>query len=84
MKKIAIITGASSGMGKEFALQLPQWEKFDEFWLIARRADRLEALKEQISVPVRPIALDLTKMDAFDSCMESFGKALTEFEAIED
>ena len=63
MKKIAIITGASSGMGKEFALQLPQWEKFDEFWLIARRADRLEALKEQISVPIRPIALDLTKMD---------------------
>ena len=37
-----------------------------------------------------PVALlklagvDLTKMDAFDSCMESFDKALSEFEAIED
>lgn len=28
--------------------------------------------------------VDLTKMDAFDSCMESFDKALTEFESIED
>lgn len=60
MKKIAIITGASSGMGREFALQLPSWEKFDEFWVIARRADRLEELKAQLSVPVRPIVLDLT------------------------
>ena len=42
---IAIITGASSGMGREFALQLcfqnPAGEMFDEFWLIARRRDRL-------------------------------------------
>lgn len=61
MKKIAIITGASSGMGREFALQLPNWEKFDEFWLIARRSERLEALKELLPCAVRPICLDLTK-----------------------
>ena len=30
MKRIAIITGASSGMGRELVLQLPQWEQFDE------------------------------------------------------
>ncbi len=60
MKKIAIITGASSGMGREFALQLPAWEQFDEFWLIARRSERLEELKTSIPFPVRPIALDLT------------------------
>ncbi len=64
MKKIAIITGASSGMGREFALQLPAWEKFDEIWVIARRAERLEALKEQLPCPVRPIALDLTDAEA--------------------
>ena len=63
MKKIAIITGASSGMGREFALQLPSWEQFDEFWVIARRADRLEELKAQLSVPVRPIVLDLTEAE---------------------
>ena len=35
---IAIITGASSGIGKEFALQLDAGlYTIDEFWLIARR-----------------------------------------------
>ena len=58
--KIAIVTGASSGMGREFVLQLPQWETFDELWVIARRAERLEELKELVPFPVRPISLDLT------------------------
>ena len=60
MKRIAIITGASSGMGREFVRQLPAWEQFDELWVIARRAERLEALKSEVSLPVRPISLDLT------------------------
>ena len=64
MKRIAIITGASSGMGRELVLQLPQWEQFDELWVIARRAERLEALKEEVSIPVRPVSLDLTDADA--------------------
>ena len=34
---IAIITGASSGMGRQFVLQLSKAEKFDEIWVIARR-----------------------------------------------
>lgn len=42
---IAIITGASSGMGKEFTLQLaPILHKTDEIWLVARRKDSLEEL----------------------------------------
>ena len=45
--KIAIVTGASSGMGREFALQLPQQEKFDQLWVIARRESALESLKGQ-------------------------------------
>ena len=62
--RIAIVTGASSGMGREFVLQLPQWEQFDELWVIARRTERLEALKEGYPFPVRPISLDLTAPDA--------------------
>ena len=58
--KIAIVTGASSGMGREFVLQLPRWETFDELWVIARRAERLEELKGFVPFPVRPISLDLT------------------------
>ena len=42
---IAVITGASSGMGMEFAKQIclnnPKCEVFDELWLIARRRDTL-------------------------------------------
>ena len=58
--KIAVVTGASSGMGRELVLQLPAWEQFDELWVIARRAERLEELKELVPFPVRPISLDLT------------------------
>ena len=42
--KIAEITGASSGMGREFVLQLDRSEDFDEIWVIARRKERLESL----------------------------------------
>lgn len=61
--RIAIITGASSGMGRQFALQLPKWERFDEIWLIARRADRLEALAAELPVPARVLPLDLSSAD---------------------
>jgi short-subunit dehydrogenase len=45
---IAIITGASSGIGREFALQLKALGEADGFLLIARRRDRLEALAEEL------------------------------------
>lgn len=64
--RIAIVTGASSGMGREFVLQLPKWEQFDELWVIARRAERLEELKSLVPFPVRPICLDLTDPDALE------------------
>ncbi|WP_296029181.1 SDR family NAD(P)-dependent oxidoreductase [uncultured Treponema sp.] len=54
MKKIIIVTGASSGMGFWFAKLLAressEFEKFssDELWIIARRKERLEELKVQI------------------------------------
>ena len=62
---IAIVTGASSGMGREFVLQLSQYVKVDEIWAIARRGDALEALKNEVTVPVRPISLDLCEKSSF-------------------
>ncbi len=67
MKKIAVITGASSGMGKRFAETLRQWGSFDEVWAIARRTDRLESLQQSVEFPVRPVVLDLSDRKSFDA-----------------
>ena len=64
--KIAIVTGASSGMGREFVLQLSGYVSVDEIWVIARREAALEILKAEVSVPVRPVALDLCDSASFD------------------
>ena len=65
MKKIAVITGASSGMGREFVYALDRDESFDELWVIARRRERLEALQAQCRAKVRPLVLDLLDRDSF-------------------
>lgn len=62
---IAIVTGASSGMGKEFVLQLTAYVQVDEIWVIARREQALKELKA--AVPVRPIPLDLCDPASFQS-----------------
>ena len=63
--KIAVITGASSGMGREFVYALDRDEEFDELWVIARREERLLALQEKCRAKVRPIVLDLQKRESF-------------------
>ena len=60
MKKIAIITGASSGMGKEFVLSADKRYNLDEIWVIARREERLIKLQEEVTSKIVPLALDLT------------------------
>ena len=54
MRKVAIITGASSGIGREFALQIAQrYRTIDEIWLIARRKDRLAEVKTEINAALK-------------------------------
>lgn len=71
MKRIAVITGASSGLGAAFAVQYAARyaaaQRCDELWLIARRADRLDETKRLItascSAPrlhIRTIPLDIS------------------------
>lgn len=64
-KRIAVITGASSGMGREFALRIDGEESFDEIWLIARRAERLRELAEACRNPARAIPMDLSRQEAW-------------------
>lgn len=61
---IAVITGASAGMGREFAQQLDRLHKYDEIWVIARRGDRLLTLSGALRAKVRPISLDLTSPES--------------------
>ena len=61
--KIAIVTGASSGMGREFVLQLSRYVQVDEIWAIARREEALNTLKTD--VPVRAVPLDLLDGGSF-------------------
>ena len=63
---IAIITGASSGMGREFVRQFAEYVAVDQVWVIARRADALASLEAECPVPVRPVALDLCEDTSFD------------------
>ncbi|MDE7133618.1 MAG: SDR family NAD(P)-dependent oxidoreductase, partial [Lachnospiraceae bacterium] len=71
---IAIITGASSGMGMEFARQLDQdLRKTDEIWLLARRKEPLNELSEQMRTKVRPIVIDMTS----EKEMAQFAEVLT-------
>ena len=60
MKKIAVITGASSGMGREFVYAVDKEFQLDEIWVIARRKERLEELQAECRTPVRPIPMDLS------------------------
>ena len=65
--KIAIITGASSGMGREFVYALDRDEEFDELWVIARRRERLEELRDRVRARVRVLDLDLLKPESFEA-----------------
>lgn len=60
---IAIITGASSGLGAWYA-RLLDAEGLDELWLIARREKRLQTIAGLVRTPARVLALDLADEDA--------------------
>ena len=65
MKNIAIVTGASSGIGKEFFLSLNnRKEGLDEIWVIARSGNKLEELRTQTDLPLRVFPLDLSTPSA--------------------
>ncbi len=66
----AIITGASSGMGREFVKMTAARGDIDEIWVIARREDRLKELQSQVNVPLFVLPLDLLKRESFDKYAE--------------
>ncbi len=69
---IAIITGASAGLGKEYFCALAKEKNnVDEVWLIARRRDRMESLAEAFpDVKTKILSLDLFDVSSFDTLSE--------------
>lgn len=60
---IALITGASSGLGKELALLVDSLPFIDEIWLVARRIQRLKELTSILKKKTKSIVLDLEKIE---------------------
>lgn len=56
--KIAIVTGASSGLGADFSRRLIEKEAI--VYGLARRADRLQDLKSKLGDRFRPVVMDIT------------------------
>ena len=57
-KKIAVVTGASSGLGKEFVKIFIKNRNLDEVWAIARNKDNLIKLKEEYGNNIKLFSVD--------------------------
>lgn len=64
---IAIVTGASSGLGREFVIQIAyRYPRLDEIWVIARRRERLVELADVVPMNLRIFDMDLSDRQAFE------------------
>lgn len=61
MKEVVIVTGASSGLGRDFALSVPHNIVLDEMWVVARPNENLASIQKDIPVPVKVLEMDLTE-----------------------
>lgn len=69
-KTIAIVTGASSGMGSEFVKLLAKKDELDEIWIIARSTEKLEAVKQKMGSRIKCFPMDLSNIEN----IKNFGK----------
>lgn len=68
-KNIAIITGASSGIGEEFAYQIDKYVKagIDEIWLVARSKEKMEEIAKLLGHQSVCLPLDLVSLEDNDT-----------------
>ena len=62
-KNIAIVTGASGGLGKEFTRLLAKDESLDEIYVLSRNEEKLNNLKSELGEKIMPYIIDLSVAD---------------------
>lgn len=70
MKRVAVITGASGGLGQEYARRIdknPKKYNVDEFWLIAGNKERLEETAQALHLPARIFPINLAEKKGLDT-----------------
>lgn len=72
-KNIAIITGATGGIGRAFVKQLVN-ENIDEIWCIARNLNKLNILHDEFGKKVTIISLDLSSKDDLQKLIPMFSE----------
>lgn len=76
---VVVITGASSGIGLEFALQMDNYfTNIDEFWLVARSREKLQEVAKVMQHKTRILTMDITK----DAQLERLEDTLHEKNAV--
>ena len=73
MNKVALVTGASSGIGSATAKELAR--SGFTVYAAARRVDRMEDLKQD---GIKPISMDLTNDESMINCVETILKQIGE------
>ena len=69
---IAIVTGASSGIGREFVREIAKDGSLSEIWIVARRKDKLLELKKEFGSRILPVAIDITTPEAIEKIEQLF------------
>ncbi len=66
IKNIAIITGASSGLGREFVKLISKSKNIDEIWALSRNKKKLSRLKIQFGKKIKIFPIDLSDINAIN------------------
>ena len=69
--KVAIVTGASSGIGWEAALEIDRrFRSLDEIWIVGRNEEKLRILSRHLKHANRIVIMDVTDPEDMDAELE--------------
>lgn len=74
-KRIAIVTGANGGLGREFVRLLTAEEGISEIWAVGRSREKLHELEKEFGDKIRIFALDLTDRENYTAIERALREA---------